>query len=234
MDVQPIWHLKMQAAFQKFTDNAVSKTVNLPNEATKEEIWDIYWKAYEYGCKGVTVYRDGSKTAQVLCTGDDKKKKEEAEEAASAVQERPDVIYGFTQKIETGLGPLFLTVNEVDGKPFEVFATIGKSGGSVTAKAEAIGRLVSLALRSGVEAREIVAQLKGIVGENPRFSKKHLVKSIPDAIAIVFESRYLQGEKLPVEQASMHKELCPDCGEALVFEEGCHNCKSCAYTKCGG
>ena len=103
MDVEPIWHLKMQAAFQKFTDNAVSKTVNLPADATKEELWDIYWKAYEYGCKGVTVYRDGCKISQVLCTGDDdKKKKQEEKEAKSIVKDRPDVIYGFTQKIDTG------------------------------------------------------------------------------------------------------------------------------------
>ncbi|QJB55640.1 vitamin B12-dependent ribonucleotide reductase [Pseudodesulfovibrio sp. zrk46] len=234
MDIEPIWHLKMQAAFQKFTDNAVSKTVNLPNEATKEEIWDIYWKAYEYGCKGVTVYRDGSKISQVLCTGDDeKKKKEKEDDTGCVVQDRPDVIYGFTQKIGTGLGELFLTVNEMDGKPFEVFATIGKSGGSITAKAEAIGRLVSLALRSGVEVREIVKQLKGIGGENPKFMKKKLVKSIPDAIAYVFESRYLQGEHVDSEGASLNKEMCPDCGDVLVFEEGCHICKSCGHTKCG-
>ena len=233
MDIEPIWHLKMQAAFQKYTDNAVSKTVNLPAEATKEEIWDIYWKAYEYGCKGVTVYRDGSKISQVLCTGDDKKKEEEEDASQSVVKSRPDVIYGFTQKISTGLGELFLTVNEMDGRPFEVFATIGKSGGSITAKAEAIGRLVSLALRSGVEVRAIVEQLKGIGGENPKFMKKHLVKSIPDAIAYVFESRYMQGDHVDVETGSLNKELCPDCGQALVFEEGCHICKSCAYTKCG-
>lgn len=233
MDIEPLWHLKMQAAFQKYTDNAVSKTVNLPNSATKEDIWDIYWKAYEYGCKGVTAYRDGSKTSQVLCTGDGDKKKDSAAKGESVVKNRPDVIYGFTQKISTGLGMLFLTVNEVDGKPFEVFATIGKSGGSITAKAEAIGRLVSLALRSGVEVREIVQQLKGIGGENPKFMKKHLVKSIPDAIAHVFESRYLSGKDIDANVASLNKELCPDCGEPLVFEEGCHICKSCAYTKCG-
>jgi ribonucleoside-diphosphate reductase alpha chain len=234
MDVEPIWHLKMQAAFQKYTDNAVSKTVNLPSAATKDDIWDIYWKAYEYGCKGVTVYRDGSKTSQVLCTGDGDKKKDEAARGKSIVKDRPDVIYGFTQKIPTGLGMLFLTVNEVNNKPFEVFATIGKSGGSITAKAEAIGRLVSLALRSGVEVREIVQQLKGIGGENPKFMKKHLVKSIPDAIAYVFESRYLSGDHVDGDVASLGRELCPECGEPLVFEEGCHICKSCAYTKCGG
>ncbi|WP_147819638.1 vitamin B12-dependent ribonucleotide reductase [Salidesulfovibrio onnuriiensis] len=234
MDIEPMWHLKMQAAFQKYTDNAVSKTVNLPHEATQDDIWEIYWKAYEYGCKGVTVYRDGCKASQVLCTGG-KQEEEKGEDKSkeSIVRDRPEVIYGFTHKVETGLGVLYLTVNEMDGKPFEVFATIGKSGGSITAKAEAIGRLVSLALRSGVEVREIVSQLKGIGGENPKFMKKHLVKSIPDAIAYVFENRYLQGEHLSDGTNSLVKELCPECGDPLVFEEGCHICKSCAFTKCG-
>lgn len=237
MDIEPIWHLKMQAAFQKYTDNAVSKTVNLPNSATQEDIWDIYWKAYEYGCKGVTVYRDGCKTSQVLCTGEGQEKIEGAGEDAkpkTVVRKRPDIVYGFTQKVDTGLGALYLTINEQDGRPFEVFATIGKSGKSITAKAEAIGRLVSLALRSGVEVRDIVEQLKGIGGEHPKFQKKILLQSIPDAVAWVLENRYLAGEK----HASVHanglvREVCPECGETLTFEEGCNCCKACGYTKCG-
>jgi len=171
-DIEPVWHLKMQAAFQKFTDNAVSKTVNLPHNATKEDIWHIYWMAYELGCKGVTVYRDGCKSSQVLCTGDGDKLKD-VEVARRIVKDRPDVVYGFTQKVKTGYGFLYLTVNEVDGKPFEVFATIGKSGRSITAKAEAIGRLVSLALRSGVGVDDIVSQLKGIGGEHPDRTRSH-------------------------------------------------------------
>lgn len=234
MDIEPMWHLKMQAAFQKYTDNAVSKTVNLPNSATKDEIWDIYWKAFEYGCKGVTVYRDGCKANQVLCTGEGQEKPAEGEGGKkSVVRKRPDVIYGFTQKVETGLGVLYLTVNEMDGRPFEVFATIGKSGRSITAKAEAIGRLVSLALRSGVEVRDIVGQLKGIGGEHPKFRKKGMLLSIPDAVSWVFETRYLQGEKIDEHGMSLGKDVCPECGELLVFEEGCFICKSCAFTKCG-
>lgn len=237
MDIEPLWHLKMQATFQKCTDNAVSKTVNLPNSATQEDIWDIYWKAYEYGCKGVTVYRDGCKTSQVLCTGEGQEKIEGADEDAkpkTVVRKRPDIVYGFTQKVDTGLGALYLTINEQDGRPFEVFATIGKSGKSITAKAEAIGRLVSLALRSGVEVRDIVEQLKGIGGEHPKFQKKILLQSIPDAVAWVLENRYLAGEK----HASVHanglvREVCPECGETLTFEEGCNCCKACGYTKCG-
>jgi len=230
-DIEPVWHLKMQASFQKFTDNAVSKTVNLPHEATKEDIWNIYWVAYELGCKGVTVYRDGCKSSQVLCTGDGDKSKDPAK-TQRKVKERPDVVYGFTQKVKTGYGFLYLTVNEVDGKPFEVFATIGKSGRSITAKAEAIGRLVSLALRSGVDVADVVSQLKGIGGEHPVFQKKDMLLSIPDALAWILESRYMQGRKAEMDQALASPE-CPDCGQELIFQEGCFICQGCGYTKCG-
>ncbi|GFK93715.1 Vitamin B12-dependent ribonucleoside-diphosphate reductase [Fundidesulfovibrio magnetotacticus] len=233
MDITPESHLKMQAAFQKFTDNAVSKTVNLPNEATQDDIWKIYWMAYELGCKGVTVYRDGCKTAQVLCTGDGAPKDKQGERAESRVRNRPDVVYGFTQKVKTGYGDLYLTVNEVDGKPFEVFATIGKSGRSITAKAEAIGRLVSLALRSGVDVADVVGQLKGIGGENPVFQKKGLLLSLPDAVAWVLEHRYMQGLKRADDVRSLNAPTCPECAEELVFEEGCYVCKACGFTKCG-
>ncbi|QLA21130.1 vitamin B12-dependent ribonucleotide reductase [Desulfolutivibrio sulfoxidireducens] len=231
MDIDPLWHLRMQAAFQRHTDNAVSKTVNLPGTASLEDIAGIYRMAYELGCKGVTVYRDGCKSAQVLCTGE--AGQEEAPKVATKVKTRPDVVYGFTQKVKTGLGELYLTVNEIDGKPFEVFATIGKSGRSVTAKAEAIGRLVSLALRSGVDVEDIVGQLKGIGGENPVFQKKGLLLSIPDAVSWVLENRYMQGQKIVDGNRSLTHPRCPDCGADLVFEEGCHICKSCGYTKCG-
>ncbi len=231
MDIEPVWHLKMQAAFQKYTDNAVSKTVNLPGAATKEDIREIYWLAYELGCKGVTVYRDGCKSNQVLCTGDGAPA--DPAKPQSKVRVRPDIVFGFTQKVKTGLGELYLTVNEVDGKPFEVFATIGKSGRSVTAKAEAIGRLVSLALRSGVSVADIVGQLKGIGGENPVFQKKGLLLSIPDAVSWVLENRYLQGRKVLDDTGNLGHALCPDCGGELTFEEGCHVCKACGYTKCG-
>lgn len=231
MDIEPQWHLKMQAAFQKYTDNAVSKTVNLPNSATQEDIYKIYWMAYEEGCKGVTVYRDGCKSVQVLCTGDGKKEEKKAEE--SRPMDRPDIVYGFTQKVRTGLGDLYLTVNEVDGKPFEVFATIGRSGKSITAKAEAIGRLVSLALRSGVHVREIVKQLKGIGGEHPVFQKKDMLLSIPDAVSWVFENRYLQDNSPRNLAKSLSKADCPECFGELVFQEGCFVCPSCGFTKCG-
>jgi len=231
MDIEPQWHLKMQAAFQKHTDNAVSKTVNLPNSATQEDIYKIYWMAYEEGCKGVTVYRDGCKSVQVLCTGEGKKDETNNDECRP--MDRPDIVYGFTQKVRTGLGDLYLTVNEVNGKPFEVFTTIGRSGRSITAKAEAIGRLVSLALRSGVHVREIVKQLKGIGGEHPVFQKKGMLLSIPDAVSWVLENKYLQGTTPSSSYKSLSKTECPECMTELVFQEGCFVCPSCGFTKCG-
>ena len=231
MDIDPVWHLRMQAAFQRHTDNAVSKTVNLPNSATREDIWNIYWMAYSEGCKGVTVYRDGSKSTQVLTTGSSTKPEEKQH---VTVRKRPDFVTGFTQKVQTGLGTLYLTVNEVDGQPFEIFATIGKSGHSVTAKAEAIGRLVSLALRSGVDVADIVGQLKGIGGEHPVFQQKGLLLSIPDAIAWVLEKRYLSNKPVAQHVNTFSRQLCPECGAELIFQEGCHHCPNCAYTKCLG
>jgi ribonucleoside-diphosphate reductase alpha chain len=135
--------------------------------------------------------------------------------------------------VKTGYGDLYLTVNEVDGKPFEMFATIGKSGRSITAKAEAIGRLVSLALRSGVDVTEVVGQLKGIGGENPVFQKKGLLLSLPDAVSWVLEHRYMQGRSKPEDFKSLNVPTCPECAEELVFEEGCYVCKACGFTKCG-
>ena len=127
---------------------------------------------------------------------------------------------------------MYLTVNEVDGQPFEVFATIGKSGRSITAKAEAIGRLVSLALRSGVAVRDVVAQIKGIGGEHPVFRGKGLLLSIPDAIAWVLEKRYLKDERLGA-VTDIDGQKCPECGEALVFQEGCLICPACGFSRCG-
>ncbi|WP_029896126.1 vitamin B12-dependent ribonucleotide reductase [Desulfohalovibrio reitneri] len=231
-DISPEMHLKMQAAFQKHTDNAVSKTVNLPSDATEEDIHHIYTLAYELGCKGVTVYRDGSLSGQVLCTGEPGEVEKPKLGEASRVMQRPEMVYGFTRKVRTGLGELYLTINEVDGKPFEVFATIGKSGHSIMAKAEAVGRLVSLALRSGIGVEEIVKQLEGIGGEYTVFAKKRLLKSIPDAVAYVLRQRYMDDMNAG-NDSGLGKPGCPECGDTLVFEEGCHLCRSCGYTKCG-
>ncbi len=231
-DITPEWHTRMQAAFQKYTDNAVSKTVNLPKDATVEDVLRIYNLAYELGCKGVTIYRDGSKENQVLSVEDGRK---EIKPLMSDVRDRPETLEGFTTKVLTGMGNLYVTVTEYDGKPFEVFATIGKSGKSTTAKTEAIGRLVSLALRSGVPVENIVEQLKGICGEHPVFSKEGLILSIPDAISRVLDKRYLKEKKLGrrKHENSLLGETCPECGQTITFEEGCMTCHFCGFTKCG-
>ncbi|MCF8145780.1 MAG: vitamin B12-dependent ribonucleotide reductase [Deltaproteobacteria bacterium] len=235
-DIIPEWHIRMQAAFQKYTDNAVSKTVNLPRDATAEDVKKVYDLAYELQCKGVTIYRDGSKENQVLSFADTDKLPQESG-FMTAVKERPETLEGFTTKMMTGMGALYVTVTEYEGRPFEVFATIGKSGRSTTAKTEAIGRLVSLALRSGVQVEKIVEQLKGIGGEHPVFQKDGLVLSIPDAISRVLEKRYMQGQ--PVKRNggrpknSLLGEKCPECGQTISFEEGCMTCHFCGFTKCG-
>ena len=231
-DVTPEWHIRMQAAFQKYTDNAVSKTVNLPRDATVEDVRKIYDLAYDLQCKGVTIYRDGSKENQVLSFN---QKEDPQSRFLRAVKERPDTLEGFTTKMKTGMGHLYVTVTEYENRPFEVFATIGKSGRSTAAKAEAVGRLVSLALRAGVKVADIVKQLKGIGGEYPVFQPGGLVLSIPDAIARVLEKRYMtdvQSAKNGFTQSLMG-EKCPECSQTISFEEGCMTCHFCGFTKCG-
>ncbi len=232
-DVSPDWHIRMQAAFQKYTDNAVSKTVNLPHDATVNDVMKVYNLAYELGCKGVTIYRDGSKENQVLSLS---QKEKLGNKFLTAVKERPETLNGFTTRMKTGYGHLYVTVTEYDNKPFEVFATIGKSGRSTTAKTEAIGRLASLALRSGVKVDEIVDQLKGIGGEHPIFQNGGLVLSIPDAIARVLEKKYVSGDAAKPNhktQYSLLGEKCPECGQTVSFEEGCILCHFCGFNKCG-
>ncbi len=231
-DVSPEWHIRMQAAFQKYTDNAVSKTVNLPAHATVEEVRKIYDMAYELGCKGVTIYRDGSKQNQVLSLS---QKPKEGHRPEPVAKERPETLEGFTTRVVTGMGRLYVTVTEYEGRPFEVFATIGKSGRSTTAKTEAIGRLVSLALRSGIGVEKIVEQLKGIGGEHPVFQNGGLVLSIPDAIARVLEKKYMNGSGQSGAGRygnSLLGEKCPECGKTISFEEGCLLCHFCGFTKC--
>jgi ribonucleoside-diphosphate reductase alpha chain len=203
MDVQAVfgtaheidftWHVKMQAAFQKHVDNAVSKTINLPNEATEEDIKEAYLLAWETGCRGITVFRDGSKGAQVLNTGVEEKrgKKEVAGQAVGGgIVPRPVKVEGATYKIATPMGSAFVTVNHtLDGNPFEVFVAVGKAGSEVSAMAEALGRLISTTLRFGnhlpakERAAELVAQLRGIGGSKSVGFGKNRVRSLPDAVA---------------------------------------------------
>jgi ribonucleoside-diphosphate reductase alpha chain len=231
-DIAPEWHVRMQGAFQKYTDNAVSKTINLPNQATVADVETAYRLAYELGCKGVTIYRDGSREAQVLSTKSaGSMGKEMVEEEKIAPMDRPASLTGITDKIKTGYGNLYVTINSLNGKPFEVFAQIGKSGYSTMADTEAICRLVSLALRSGISVEKIIEQLIGIGGASPIFQEGGLVMSIPDAIAKVL-NRHFGKTKIQNSLKDIYLEYCPDCGGKLEHDSGCLVCRLCGFSKC--
>ena len=197
-DISPEWHVRMQAAFQKYTDNAVSKTINFPSTATTQDIADAYMLAYDLGCKGITIYRDGSKENQVLSTGETgNHPAANGGEAVATVsplpaqaglipRARPQGMEGITERIRTGHGNMYITINFDEGKPFEVFTTLGKAGGCDSAQLEAISRLVSLALRSGIDIREVIEQLRGITC-CPAWDNGILVRSAPDAVALALE-----------------------------------------------
>jgi ribonucleoside-diphosphate reductase alpha chain len=225
-DIKPEWHIRMQAAFQKYTDNAVSKTINLPNSATMEDVDNAYRLAFKLGCKGITIYRDGSRQEQVLST------KKKVPEGEIKPQDRPTTLTGITDKIKTGYGNLYVTINVLNGKPFEVFAQIGKSGYSTMADTEAICRLISLALRSGIGVDKITEQLVGIGGSSPVFQEGGLIMSIPDAIAKVLNKHFGDGKNFKNSFKDEYLEICPDCGEKLDHESGCVICRACGYSKC--
>ena len=296
-DITPEWHVRMQAAFQEHTDSAISKTTNFPREATEEDVRQIYELAFSLGCKGVTVYRDGSREGQVLSTGATQSGEARAEgseeltalqvqladareeahnlrievdqlrgelldrdETAGAARhkrQRPGALRGYTMKMISPLGDLYVTINEdVNGRPFEVFCTLGKAGGAANADAEAVGRLMSLALRSGIPIAQVKDQLRGISCDRAVGLGPNKVLSVPDAIGQAIE-RYLQ-EKEGVQEAlplavtatqgatqteaavssyggeSFDMGTCPDCGTGhLAFEEGCKKCHVCGYSECG-
>jgi ribonucleoside-diphosphate reductase alpha chain len=233
-DVTPDWHIRMQAAFQEFTDSAISKTCNFPKRATEDDVRQIYELAYELGCKGVTVYRDGSREQQVLSTGTTAKKVQanaapgaDAPGATAGAEvravadlkatiaeleaelgrtrkklhevesenlqrrqkrSRPELLKGSTRRVETPLGTLYVTITEDDrGQPFEMFMTLGKAGGALMADVEAIGRLISLALRSGIPIGELHRQLRGISSDRVTGLGPSKVLSVPDAIGIAIE-----------------------------------------------
>ena len=196
-DITPEWHIRMQAAFQKYINNAVSKTINFPHRATKEDVAKAYLLAYETGCKGVTIYRDGSREVQVLTTGKSNQEQKKAEGPLRPFykRERPMAMRGTTYKVTTSYGDLYVTINDdEEGKPFEVFATIGKAGGFFSAKSEAICRLVSLAFRAGIPPEEVIKQIKGIRGPMPSWGEGGMILSLPDAIAQIIE-RHLTREQ---------------------------------------
>ncbi len=227
MDIDYKSHIDIQAAFQKYTDNAVSKTINMANSVTVDDVKEAYNYAYKKGLKGITVYRDGSRQEQVLVVP--KKEQDKAIESFT----RPPVLHGFTEKVKTSRGTLYVTVNTVEGKPIEVFANIGKSGGDISALSEAIGRLISIALQNGVHVKSIINTLISITGAQPIWNNGRLIKSVPDAIAQILRDHFLNNSgKERLEPKRVVGEECPECGSPLEIVEGCAVCRNCGYSRC--
>jgi len=235
-EITPEWHVKMQAAFQKSTNNAVSKTVNFPREATREDVAEVYMLAYEEGLKGITIYRDGSRDAQVLTTGKKEGKTEKTEEERRTPRKRAKVTSGFTERVTTGCGYIYVTVNSDENGICEVFSHLGKTGGCASAQLEATCRLISLALRSGVDVASVVRQLRGIRCPSIAWEEGKSILSCADAIASVLEKHTTgyDGKPKP-EDYGLAKNLagqCPECSNMLIYQEGCFICPACGYTKC--
>lgn len=276
MDIPGLDHMEMQAAFQRNVDNSISKTINFPHSATKEEIAQSFQAAWKLGCKSCTVYRDGSRVIQILNVGSGENiiapteapVREESYQASSGQakelqtvsaggivpRRRPEVMSGKTYRVKTGYGKLYVTINNDEkGMPFEVFATIGRSGGFFQEQSEAICRLMSLALRAGVKVEEVSDELKGIRGPMPMFTDKGTILSLPDALGKILEqhvttamqideviARPEKQEVLPFVPKIKEKSVadfgfmpgCPDCGSPLIMGEGCISCKSCGFSRC--
>ena len=247
-DITPEWHVKMQAAFQRFCDSAVSKTVNFPYEATPEDVANVYMRAYEEKVKGITIYRDRSRESQVLTIGEVVK----GVERGVIPRKRPKVTRGITERVSTGCGYIYVTLNfDVHGV-VEVFSTLGKAGGCAAAQLEAISRLISLSLRSGLDLSSVVKQLRGIRCPSIAWEQGHAITSCADAIASVLQ-KYIKGDGGNSSDAQSSEVIadtetsqsgnsevvrstagqCPECGGPLIYQEGCNICLNCGFTKCG-
>ena len=261
-DIAPEWHVRMQAAFQKYTDSGVSKTINMPDTATVDDVMAAYLMAYELSCKGITVYRDGSREEQVMNVG--LSTKEKATPVASAKPsgpthvtadqameqlavahaagtlpaklERPTRVSGETIAINTSYGKMYLTINSFNGQPFETFATVAKAGGMIQADLECVCRLISLALRYRIPMHEITRQLIGIQDGNPYGVGANRVLSLWDAIAKALASYHppeqRQESATGVLAARPEGLPCPDCKSPLVHTENCEKCYGCGYSRC--
>jgi ribonucleoside-diphosphate reductase alpha chain len=220
LEIHYEWHVKMQAAFQKYTDNAVSKTVNLPNSATREDVRTAFLLAYELGCKGITVYRNRSRREQVLTTGKKPRK-------------RPTMMNGTTTKFKIGnCGNLYVTVNKDDKGICEVFVNIGGEG--CPPLSEAVGRLISLALRSGIDVDAVLKQIRGIKCIGCVSDKNTVVLSCPEAISRAIETKYTGSAKYNPKKGPQPRplEICPICNCILSYAEGCLLCRNCGFTQC--
>ena len=252
-DISPEWHVRIQAAFQVHgVDNATSKTINFPNGAAVEEVRNAYLLAYELGCKGITVYRDGSREVQVLTRGvggagkaatptpiSETEEQEVAGQPRPRPRPRPDITRGVTERVSLGCNRrLYMTINEDDVGLCEVFLQVGRSGGCINSQSEAVGRLISLALRSAIPAEEVIDELRGIRCPAPSWRNGETILSCADAISRAI-GRYIEtsgGGEIPQEIiVKSHMSLapeCPECGGLLELVEGCAVCRSCGYSQC--
>jgi len=244
-DIAPEWHIKMQAAFQKYCDNAVSKTVNFESDATADDVRHVYDLAYTLGVKGVTIYRDGSKAGQVLTTGKTAKTASDADAVGVRAgeiepRERPLITVGRTEKIQTGCGNLYVTVNWDEQGMCEVFTQMGKSGGCASSQSEALSRMISVSLRAGVDPEALVKHLRGIRCPSPTWAEGGKVLSCADAVGIVMEHavEYMSTGSAAtsvsknVDRLDNLSGACPECGGSLEHESGCAVCRSCGFSKC--
>ena len=264
-DIDPFFRVKMQSVIQKYTDSSISSTVNLPEETPVDTIADIYITAYRAGLKGITVYREGSREG-ILSSAKAEAPSEQTD-VAEIKQEvnsenkselnpryRPSITNGVTQRVRTGEGNLYITINEDENGLCEVFTTIGKAGGNAQAQSEAVSRMISLALRSGINPHEVIKQLKGISGPSPVWQDGDVILSTPDAIGKALEKYILKREhKLSdssgkvgftfyeneTTEEAVTKELgvngytlCRECGSTMTHENGCMICKHCGFSKC--
>ncbi|MEC7849213.1 MAG: adenosylcobalamin-dependent ribonucleoside-diphosphate reductase [Candidatus Neomarinimicrobiota bacterium] len=259
--IDPFFRVKLQGTIQKYIDSSISSTVNLREDIPVDTVADIYMTAYENGLKGITVYREGSREG-ILITND--KKEENTEKKLDTSKDkntnkkpriRPTQTQGLTRRIKTGEGTLYITINEDEQGLCEVFTTIGKAGGNAAAQSEAISRLISLALRSGINPQSIVRQLKGISGPNPTWEDGRLILSTPDAIGKALDD-YLHEKNQHSDEEQDGKLLitmepdksnkikaatdiaakmmmCKNCdNRSVVNEGGCLTCQSCGWSKC--
>lgn len=251
-EIEPLMRVRMQATIQKHIDHALSSTVNLPKDISPQAVGDIYLEAWKAGCKGITVYREGSREGILLTTEEAKTQKESEKPARASLvpRPRPRVAKGKTYRMKTELGTVFITVNEDEEGIFEVFVQgLGKSGTSTAAFTEAIGRLISLALRSGVKPSAIIDQMNLIRGSRPVVQEDGtVVFSVPDAIAKAIGEYLKGGEQLTLlaevkpkppqatgangHDAKRDVELCPSCGGVLMFTNGCYICSDCGFSEC--
>ena len=251
-EISPEAHLRMQAAFQKHTTNSISKTINLPRDATVKDVSDIFKLAYKLGLKAVTVYRDGSKDSQVLTTQVEEKEKTDDTRGQPSIgilplslpnsspvhgKAAPRVLKGETHQIRTGHGNMYVTINE-DGSggderhAVETFINIGKSGGCTNAMTEALGRLISLALHNGVKIEDVIKQLHGIsCGHTYRVDGKHVL-SIPDGVAHILAEYRGCEDLVSLRVAAAENDFCVSCGGGMIHQDGCEVCQTCGLTKC--